>query len=161
MKILLSSHRKKAVRVPVLVVAVLCLSRCGDDLVSPLLSQLRDAPTEITVAGVTLELGAALGRDFMPSTHPDSRLVASVWVEASAWPLPQEVSIVTVWVVLRDSVWATVVGEEDRRSPVEATVRGGPAWPVGALADVVVQLVAADGEEFLLAARRREIEAGY
>ena len=156
-----SSDRKKTPHVTVLVAALFLLSNCGDDILSPLLFQLRGAPTDITIAGVRLELEAALYRDFMPSSHPDSRLGASVWVQATRWPLPRELTIETVWVILSDSVWTTSVQEENRRSAVDVTVREGPEWPVGAVTDVVVHLVAADGEDFFLAARRKEIQAAF
>ena len=141
---------------------VLPLGACEDVLAPEPLppSELRGAPTSITLGGKTLVLETYLYRDFMPVSPPNGKpLIAVLRVKtADGSAFPSGVRADGAWVVLGDEVWSAAVGEErfPSASSYEVVARNGPKWGPGVTVDVVVRL-REDGEEHRLRASNQPI----
>ena len=136
----------------------------GPPALVPVTPELRNAPQEVSLGGVTVHLGTYLWRDFQPVTPPDGKpLIAVLRVTSvDATAIPASVQADSAWVLNTNLAWATAVHEEQPRgaSPasVEVVARGGPKWGPGIDVDVVVRLHDAAGTEVLLQARGQFIE---
>lgn len=117
------------------------------------LDELRSAPTQVSVDGKALVLGAELWRDFMPVSPPDGQpLVAVLQLRTQdGSPAPAGVALRQVYVVFSDQLWAAEPRREDPGSD-RWVARNGPKWAPGARVDVVVRLEGADGKAYLLRA---------
>ena len=127
-------------------------------------AELRQAPTSVTVGGVTLVLEPYLWRDFQPSSPPDGEpLIAVLGVRpVGDLAFPDGVRIDAAWVVNGEAVWAARISEQRRMTPpgplgYEAVARDGPKWGPGITVDVVVQVRDADGHSARLRASGQPI----
>ncbi len=136
----------------------------GADTVDP--AALSAAPAEITIDGRVLALETYLWRDFMPLREPGGRsLIAIARVTAKdRQPFPARVQADRMWIIHDKDIWETEFSNEPRPQDVarvhqyERIARGGPKWDPGIRVDVIVRVVAPDGEPYLLQAPKQIIE---
>jgi hypothetical protein len=105
----------------------------------------------ITVSGRRLRLKVFLGRDFMPSTQPDTRLMAFIRLIPDSGTVPDGLSVENATFSQGSDNWH-VVPKKEAAWPryVEVVARGGPTWPVGSPVDVVVQVKDVSGKSYLM-----------
>lgn len=114
--------------------------------------RLRAVRTTLAFAGTRLRAKAQLWRDFMPPATADGKpLVANVIVESTSDDdVPPDLVVVAAWLAVGDEVWKprtlTPRDPPRRAGSIEVTARGGPRWPPGSRADVVVRLEDGSGE---------------
>lgn len=144
------------------------LAACGDGSQSVdtlTVQELRDAPTDSSIANTPLLLEANVWRNFMPGPPPDERrLIVSMRIRAAAGTeVPSSVWADAAWVIHGEEVWATPVAEEQPRSPscgyYEVMARNGPLWEPGSRVEVIVRLRDAAGNTVLLRAPDLSISA--
>lgn len=159
-----------------LAVALVICAACGkanpsSSRVQPLPEGLRQAPTTVTVQGLTLSLSASLYRDFMmqpPGSEGGSPLVAILVVStADKRPLLDDVRVERAWIMNGEEVWEpSRLDEKDRKesgfrhehggdihqppNACEVTAHGGPKWRPGIDVEVVVELRDKSRERYLL-----------
>lgn len=119
---------------------------------------LAKAPTEVSLAGITVTLTPTVWRDFQPGgDQTDTRLLGALRiVSLDASPLPEGIVVKTVWFVRGTDAWRTEPKREYSGPPasqIEFMARGGPRWPVGATVDILLDLRAPSGAQVFLAAR--------
>jgi hypothetical protein len=140
-------------RVALAFMLICAVSGCNSIPSDPELSELRDAPTSITLVGEPFALTVYLYRDFMPSSPPDGRPLAAVV------RLPHNLTTVSVdriWVIFGDEVWSA--GAERVPGTQDWVARDGPKWGPGVRVDVVARLQEGDGEGVLVRAANRVIQ---
>jgi hypothetical protein len=88
-----------------------------------------------------------------------SPLMAFFEVEATdKATLPEGLKADRAWIIFRDEIWETSVGEEsDQAKRLRAVARGGPRWGPGVKVDVVLRLLDRIGNKYLLRASKQEI----
>jgi hypothetical protein len=128
--------------------ALVVLPACDDDVSAPdsplpydvSLSQLVSAPEILDLPSQNYHLKADLWRDFMPISPPDGKPLIAVVRLVSDAPIPDDVTLVYLWVVNDGLVWATKFSEEPVRSgnTIQGVARGGPKWGPDISVDVVV-----------------------
>jgi len=159
------NHRSLVLTALVWTLASACVS---DGLVAPprlvpITSDLRNAPQQTTLGGVTLRLETYLWRDFQPITPPDGEpLIAVLRVKSvDGTSVPAALQADSAWIINGDLAWATAVGEERSRgadaSFFEVVARDGPKWGPGIEVAVVVRLRDGAGHRVLLQARGQVI----
>lgn len=139
-----------------------CLA-CGPEL--PIQPVPRDPsgnrPPPTGIGRIPYQVQATLSRDFMPFSPPDGKpLVAGFRIQTvDGSSIPSSVTADSAWVYNGAAVWSTAVVEEEPRSGSEFRViaRGGPKWGPGIEVDVVVRVIDAEGNRFLLKAPRQFI----
>jgi hypothetical protein len=143
-------------RLGILTVCVLAFAACSASPVAPepSFSELRTAPTTVTIAGATVVLEAALWRDFQPIAPPDGApLIVAV-------RLPQStLSIDRIWVVFGDQIFSGT--PEQTRGAAEWVLRDGPKWGPNVTVDVVARLGANGSSTQLLRAAGQPINAVF
>ena len=112
---------------------------------TPPASELRAAPTLVTVAGTALRLETYLWRDFQPISPPDGKpLIAVMRVRAAdGGTVPGGLQVDAAWVVNGGAVWAAEVRDEHGSSNAqyyEVVGRDGPKWGPGITVDVIVRV---------------------
>jgi len=109
------------------------------------------ATDAIIVSGRGLRLNVFLGRDFMPSLQPDTRLMAIIRLVPDSGTVPDGVSVESATFSLGSDNWH-VVPKKEAPWPnyLEVIARGGPTWPVGSPVDVVVQVKDVSGKSYLM-----------
>lgn len=134
----------------------MAFSACSASPVAPepTLTELRAAPTTVTIAGMTVELQAALWRNFQPIAPPDGGpLVVAV-------RLPQStLSIDRIWVLFGDQIFSGT--PEQTRGSSEWVLRDGPKWGPNVAVDVVARLGANGNSTRLLRAAGQPINAVF
>jgi hypothetical protein len=111
------------------------------------------APNEVVVGNATLTLAVYPWRDFMPSSSPDTRLMAQFQIAVVAGTLPSGIRIEKAWLVRDNEAWTTIPRQESSPSSasrVEYMSRGGPTWTVGSVVTGIVQLRDAAHNSYLL-----------
>ena len=158
-------------RFPAAALALACscflpLTGCGshgDDPAVPMIpaSELRAAPTQVSVGGQVYGLEASLWRDFMPPSPPDGGPLTALVrvVERNADPVAPDLKLEFLWVINGEEIWATRFSDEPRPAPppneLHAIAREGPKWGPDVAVDVVVGLRrGGDSLEFLRAPDR-------
>jgi hypothetical protein len=142
------------------VVAVACST---EPLLAPPSPELRDAPEEVTVDGLSVRLETYLWRDFQPVAPPDGQPLIAVLrvMTTDGTPVPPTLHADQAWVIADGVSWAASVREEQGRvagSPsFEVVARDGPKWGPGIAVDVVIRLRASSGAPVLLSARGQSI----
>ncbi|HYM81806.1 MAG TPA: hypothetical protein VEY91_10425, partial [Candidatus Limnocylindria bacterium] len=127
------------------------------------LSQLRSAPTTVTVGARTLALSAELWRDFMPISPPDGKpMIATLRIATEdGTGLPPGLKADSTWVLHGEHVWETLAVEQEPRaagaSRIEILAREGPKWGPEIQVDVVVRIVDAEGRVSLLRAPNQNV----
>lgn len=105
----------------------------------------------IIISGRRLRLNAFLGRDFMPSLQPDTRLMAIIRLVPDSGAVPAGVSVESATFSLGSDNWHVVpMKEASWPNYFEVVARGGPTWPVGSLVDVAVQVKDVSGKFYLM-----------
>lgn len=145
---------------------------------APTGTELRRAPTHVSIDGRRFTLSASLWRDLMPA--PQQRegrpLQAALTVGTNdGKPFPAGVRVTRAWIVVGDAIWeAPALEEQDAADPAyrdargtprnrpgspvyRVVLRGGPAWDPGTRADAVVRLTDAGGRGRLLRVPRQTI----
>jgi hypothetical protein len=118
-------------------------------------SSLSNSPPPTTdaiiVSGSRLRLNVFLGRDFMPSTQPDTRLMAFIRLVPDSGTVPDGLSVENATFLQGSDKW-NVVPKKEARWPryFEVVARGGPKWPVGSPVDVIVQVKDVSGKSYLM-----------
>jgi len=154
-------HRSLALTALLWTLASACASdgALGPPALVPITSDLRKAPQQTTLGGVTLQLETYLWRDFQPITPPDGEpLIAVLRVHSiDGASIPAALQADSAWIINGDLAWATAVREERSRgadpSFFEVVGRDGPKWGPGIEVDVVVRLRDGAGRQVLLQAR--------
>ena len=129
------------------------------------LAELKAAPDTVTLSGRRYVLQTFLWRDFMPPAPPEGQpLIASISiVEIDSEAIPDDLDAPFVWVVYKDSIWATAVSCEQRPqsqpSILEKIARDGPKWGPDVEVDVIVGLKPGSGDCVLLRAPAQTIHA--
>jgi len=143
-------------RLGILTASALAFAACSTSPLAPepSLSELRTAPTTVTIAGATVELQAALWRNFQPIAPPDGApLIVSV-------RLPQStLSVDRIWVLFGDQIFSGT--PEQTRGAAEWVLRDGPKWGPNVTVDVVVRVGAHGNSTQLLRAAGQPINAVF
>jgi hypothetical protein len=132
---------------------VCAVSGCQTGPSEPELTELREAPTSVILAGQPFALPVSLYRDFAPSSPADGRPLAAVV------RLPDHLAAVRVervWVLLGEQVWSADV--EQVAGTQDWVARDGPKWGPGVAVDVVARLREPGGEGVLVRAAGRIIQ---
>jgi hypothetical protein len=130
-------------------------------------ADVRGAPSQVVVDGLTYTLVADLGRDVMPRIPPapPSGIQATVFLRADVESnVPEGMRADRVWLLKGGEAWEAVPEPlqtltVDRRFHLSLGVRNGPVWDVGSRVDVVLRFNAA-GRTYLIAIRDVEVR-GY
>jgi hypothetical protein len=137
---------------------------CGSGPTGPSVSlkQLEGAPETVAIGDREFTLETSLYRDFFPICPPDGRpLIAITYVVASGEEqFPVWLDADRLWVVNGEEVWEVVPIEEKRPYPdnqLMKVARDGPKWKPRIYVDVVVRLVDAKGNTYLLRAADQQI----
>jgi hypothetical protein len=106
---------------------------------------------EIIVDGRALRLEVFLNRDFMPSTAPDTRLMAILRLVPNSGAVPGGLIVERASFSLGADSWDVVPKQESSGSSwLEVVARGGPMWPVGSRVDVVIRVRDASGKFYAM-----------
>jgi hypothetical protein len=144
---------QSSIAMSALLVAALTGCKSSMTAPNPVPAQVSGAPTSLTVGASSVTLSASLWRDFMPGpgASPDgSGLMVSASVQtAAATPLPDDLTIGSVWVLNGDQLWTTTQVENRRDTPFVQTgvARNGPHWAPGVPVTLVVGVRTGDGPE--------------
>ncbi len=138
---------------------------CGSDVTGPSIpiEQLLAAPEAVEIDGHSYMLECFLWRDFMPVSPPDGKpLVAHVIVsDVDSLDIPETISLILLWVIKGDEVWETSFSNESLPSTpprqLPKIARNGPKWGPNIYVDVVVQIMNAGRQAFLLKAANQFI----
>ncbi len=148
------------------VLATVCLFvlACGSGPTGPSvpLKHLEGAPEKVNIGGRAFTLETFLSRDFFPFCPPDGwPLIAEAYVVASGEEeFPTWLDADRLWVVNGEDVWEVVPIEEKQPCPANQLMRvarGGPKWKPLIYVDVVIRLVDAKGNSYLLRAADQKI----
>jgi hypothetical protein len=92
--------------------------------------QLKNAPEDLRLDGINLDLSAYLWRDFMPPSEPDgSPLMAVVELDAENGLLPDGIEPERLYVIYGNNIWATGFDEVTQGDDeIEVISRNGPKW---------------------------------
>jgi hypothetical protein len=112
--------------------------------------RLRAVRTALEMDGATLRLSSSLWRDFMHADGDGQALTGVIKVEAAdGGPLPEGLSIASVWLTTGDEIWKPddlePRGSAGGTSELEVIARGGPEWRPNTLVDVVARIEDGDG----------------
>jgi hypothetical protein len=138
-----------------------CLSGQVDDKKLP----WSEADSTVALGGSRIGLRVVAWRDFMPSIGPEraggSPLMVSLQiVSLEPKPLPDGLTVDSVWVRSPKEVWETAPTSEPRPglpNGMELILRGGPKWDTDQRIDVLVRLRTADGSAHYLQVRDQRI----
>lgn len=131
-------------------------------------ADVRAAPDQVAVDGLTYTLVSDLGRDVMPRAGPPgppSGIQGTIFLRADATAnVPDGLRAERAWLIKGTEAWETVPDPlqtltVDRRFHLSLGVRNGPAWDVGTRVDVVLRFSAA-GRTYLIAVRGVDV-IGY
>jgi len=126
------------------------------------LKQLEGAPETIEIGDREFTLETYLWRDFFPVCPPDGRpLVAKTSVVGSGEErFPSYLDADYVWVINGEEVWGDPLVDEGApgdENELVRVARDGPMWKPLIHVDVVVRVVDAKGNTYLLRAADQEI----
>ncbi len=126
------------------------------------LKQLEGAPEVIKLSDREYTLETSLYRDFFGFCPPDGRpLSATTYVVADGEEaFPAWLDADRVWVINGEEVWEKSLAEREVPAPANRLVRiarNGPLWKPYLYVDVVVRLVDAKGNTYLLRAADQQI----
>lgn len=127
------------------------LLACDGDLLSPVPSELQEAPEQVAVDGSILTFSAEVWRNLNPN-DADDRLAGTVPLRAGTGSVPIRLKVNLVWVVFNNVAWHAVPHPDVGDSTL-LRFSEGPKWPVRETVDVVVRISEGQAGEFLLAAR--------
>jgi hypothetical protein len=141
----------------VLIAACLLVAACTElsGFLEPAPPTLLTTPLIVTVGGKQVAVGVDL------TAHPSLDLSAILrTTDNSIWP--SAVSSGRVWVIHRNVAWVTNTMPDARPLPLAIGLKavvaaGGPSWPAGDSADVVMELRDGSGTTQLLRAPRQLI----
>jgi len=167
-----ASRRSSPMRLlaPLLLISVLAACGGGGSAGAPgtgAPADVRSAPSQVVIDGLTYTLVVDVGRDVMPRipTAPPSGIQATVFLRASLESnAPEGMRADRIWFLKGGEAWEAVPEPlqtltVDRRFHLSLGVRNGPAWDVGSRVDVVLRFSAA-GRTYFIAVRDREV-LGY
>ena len=151
---------RQAWTVPACALAVACSTdhALGPPTTTPVPPPIRNAPAEVSLAGVALRLETYLWRDFQPTSPVDGKpLVAVLRVRSvTGTAISATIHADSAWIINGDLAWATAVVDEQGRASgasfFEVVARDGPKWGPGIQVDVVVRLHDSAGHDVLLRA---------
>ncbi|WP_299018971.1 hypothetical protein [uncultured Photobacterium sp.] len=124
----------------------------------PLVTEIWQSPTELTLSGVPVNLRSDIWLNSMPvigddGTQPADKLHASVKLQSTDMqPLPAGIEITQVLLEQEDKQWLVKDNLEVRAEgelTLEVVMRAGPEWDPGSLVDVAI-IFTFNGEEFKL-----------
>jgi hypothetical protein len=141
----------------VVIAACVLVAACTEltGFLEPAPVALLNTPLTVTVSGKQVALGVDL------TVHPNLGLSALLrTTDNSLWP--SDVSSGRVWVLHRNVAWVTNTMPDPRLLPLAIGLKavvaaGGPTWPVGDSADVVMELRDGSGTTQLVRAPRQVI----
>jgi hypothetical protein len=114
-----------------------------DGSVNNYADSLRNVPSSIVIAGVTLRISASLWRDFMPTAESGgSHLIAVVKGIADSPAVPP--TRATRLAIVHDTmIWTSPVLSESATSsssPFKVVAREGPKWGPDVVVDVILEI---------------------
>jgi hypothetical protein len=125
------------------------------------------ADSTVSIGGEAIGLRVVAWRDFMPRIARErtrgegSPLMVSLQiVNLRERPLPDGITVDSVWVRSPEGTWSTAPSSEPRPglpNGAEFILRGGPKWKTDQLLDVLVRLRAPDGSVHHLQRRGQRI----
>lgn len=146
-------------KIKVVAALALLVAACESVLTGPsaFLKVLQGAPEKIEMGGREFTLETFLWRDFMPMCPPEGRpLIAKTYVVASGEEeFPAWLDADYVWVINGEEVWEEQLTNErvpGKTNEFIRIARDGPLWKPLIRVDVVVRVVDAKGNEYLLRA---------
>lgn len=118
-------------------------------------SEILNAPTEITMDGVTYTAEVFAWRDFMPVVNPPVRLIAlNKLVRVDQEPIPDHIDLVQQYLVHGDAIWVPDYSPEDRPNTIpyqkEKISRNGPEWETGTEVTVGIKVINAETGQSLI-----------
>jgi hypothetical protein len=124
-----------------------------------------EADSTVAIGGSRIGLRVVAWRDFMPrigaGRSGGSPLMVSLQiVSLEPKPLPDGLTVDSVWVRSPEEVWETKPSSESRPglpNGMELILRGGPKWETDRRIDVLVRLHTADGSTRYLQVRDQRI----
>ncbi len=118
-------------------IASACAPQSDADMDAP----APDDSASVEEAGSNIDVRVELWRDTQPGAE-ENPLMAVVVVAAEREPGPQQLPVEEVVLVYDSQSWRASPADETRMGPAAAqfTMRGGPAWPAGALVNVTVRV---------------------
>ncbi len=143
-----------------------CSLSNGDDGPGDLpLSELRAAPTILTLGDQHLMLRTFMWRDFQPVAPRDGRpLISIFWIYSSdSTALPSTLTTDAAWVVNGELVWDTYFSDEEpppsEQQPYQLykVARDGPKWGPDIEVDAVVRIRDVGNQTHLLRAASQHI----
>jgi hypothetical protein len=123
-------------------------------------SSIALASDTIVVSGTTLRLRVFLGRNFMPSDQPDTRLGAVITLVPESGAVPTGLRVEHATFFLGPDKWDVVPKQGFFPSAccLEVGAGGGPLWPVGSRVDAIVQVKDGSGRSYWLRVNGAVIE---
>jgi len=124
--------------------------------------QLRNAPEDLRLEGINLDLSADVWRDFMPPSEPDgSPMMAVVELDGENGLLPDGIEPVRLYVVYGNDIWATGFDDVSMSDDeIQVSSRNGPKWGPDVEVDVVL-MFNFDGKSYEIRDDDVTIEATY
>jgi hypothetical protein len=139
------------------------------------INDLRNAPTEVVLAGRSLSLSAYLWRDFMPDSPADGKPMIAVLTVATSdkKPFPSGARTDRAWVLFGEQMWEASELTEQPESCEDSSgrwikcpdssvfvsvARDGPKWGPFVFVDVVVRLTDKEGRHHLLRAPKQYVK---
>lgn len=137
-----------------------------DPLFNPLLAaELRQSPSEVTLAGNVLQLEVYVWRDFMPVVGPDggsSLMSMNRLTDANNAVINGEIVLERQHVISGELVWTATYDDVTTLDSlsIQGISRNGPLWEPGIFVDVVCEFSWMGGRYFVIA-QNQEINATY
>lgn len=151
-------------KIKVIAALALLIAACESGPTGPSvpLKQLEGAPETVAIEGRDFNLETFLNRDFFPVCPPEGRplFMITYVVGEGEEEFPSWLDVDRAWVVNGEEVWETIPVEEKSPCPanqLKRFARGGPLWKPHIYVDVVIRMVDAKGNSYLLRAADQQI----